>query len=115
MSYYPKSSSKPLFEPQIRITIQFCIPVANFSLIGLEIKTLWKNLIFDETSGLNSGLKLEMTSSSNNAYDITEKFLAYTLFLKRFIVVRHQMEELNWGGGAFCPPPVHYRGIPDPV
>ena len=32
-----------------------------------------------------------------------EKFLAYTLFLPSFIVVRHQMAELNWGG--FLPPP----------
>ena len=71
-------------------------------------------------SGLNSVLKLEMTSYSNNAYDITtlfccfEKFLAYTLFLPNFIVVRHQMVELNQG--AFLPPPpIHIRGIPDPV
>ena len=60
-----------------------------------------------------------MTSYSDNAYDITdlfccfEKFLAYTLFLPSFIVVRHQMVELN--RGAFLPPLVHYRGMPDPV
>ena len=66
-------------------------------------------------------LKLEMVSYSDNAYDVTnfccccfEQFLAYTLFLPSFIVVRHQKVELNWGGGLFCPP-VHYRGIPDPV
>ena len=41
-----------------------------------------------------------------------EKFLDYTLFLPSFIVVRHQMAELNWGGFLS---PVHYRGIPDPV
>ena len=39
--------------------------------------------------------KLEMTSQSDNAYDITgffgcfEKFLTYTTFLPSFIVVRH--------------------------
>ena len=49
-----------------------------------------------------------MTSYSDNAYDVTnffgcfEKFLAYTVFLPSFIVVRHQMAELTWG--AFLPP-----------
>ena len=32
-----------------------------------------------------------------------EKFLAYTLFLPSFIVLRHQMVELNWGEGLFGP------------
>ena len=32
---------------------------------------------------------------------VLKKFLAYTLFLPSFIVVRPQMAELNWGGGAF--------------
>ena len=47
--------------------------------------------------------KLEMTSYSDNAYDVTnffcsfEKFFAYTVFLPSFIVVRHQMAELTWG------------------
>ena len=78
---------------------------------------LRKNLIFDG----KSGLKLEMTSYSDNAYDVThffycfEKFLAYTLFVPSFIVVRHQMAELNWGEGFLPPPPpVHYRGILNP-
>ena len=72
-------------------------------------------------SGLNSVLKLEMTSYSDSAYEITnlfccfKKFLVYTLFLPSFIVVRHQMVELNWGGGLLAPPVVHKRGIPDPV
>ena len=57
-----------------------------------------ENLIFDITSSL----KLEMTSYSDNAYDVTnfwcfEKFMAYTLFLRSFIVVRPQMATLNWG------------------
>ena len=90
----------------------------NLSLIGGEIKKLWKTSFFDG----KSGLKLEMTSLSGNAYDVTnfffgfEKFLAFTLFLSSFIVVRHQMAELNWGtggGGLFAP--IQYRGIPDPV
>ena len=67
-----------------------------------------KNLIFDGTSGLKSVLKLEMTSYSDNAYEVTfccfEKFLAYTLFLPSFIVVRHQMAELNQGGEGFLLP-----------
>ena len=58
-----------------------------------------------------------MMSHSDNAYDFTtcfcfEKFLAYTLFLPSFIVVRPQMAELNWEGRL---PLVHYRGILDPV
>ena len=72
------------------------------------MKKLQKNLIFDGTSGLNSVLKLEMTSYSDNAYDVTnfcsfEKFLAYTLFPTSFIVVKHEMAELNWGGGLCAP------------
>ena len=71
------------------------------------MEKLRKNLISDRTSGL----KLEMTSSSDNAYDVTifccfETLLAYTLFLPSFIVVRPQMAELNrWGGGLFAPSP----------
>ena len=88
----------------------------NLSLIGRKIKKLQKNLIFDGTNRLNSVLKLEMRSYSDNAYDVTyffyccfEKFLTYTLFLPSFIVVRHQMAEFKLGA------PVHYRGFPDPV
>ena len=106
VSYSPKSSPKPLFEPEIRISVEFWIPVPNLSLIGWEIRKLQKNLVFDGTSGLNSVLKLEMTLYSDNAYDITnlfccfENFLTCTLFLSSFIVVRHQKVELNWGGGV---------------
>ena len=39
-----------------------------------------------------------------------EKLLVYSLFLPSFIVVRHQMAELNWGLLSF-----HCRGVPDPV
>ena len=79
-----------------------------------EIKKLQVNLISDGTSRL----KLEMTSCSDNAYEVTifcfDKFLACTLFLPSFIVVRRQMVEFDWG--IFCPPPLgHYRGILDPV
>ena len=48
----------------------------------------------------------------DNAYEATnsccfEKFLAYTLFLPNFIVVRHQTAELNLGeGGLFCSPSI---------
>ena len=44
-----------------------------------------------------------MTSYSVNAYGVTDffccfrNFLGYTLFLPSFIVVRHQMAELNLG------------------
>ena len=41
------------------------------------------------------------------------KFLAYTLFLPSFIVVRYQMVESNWAG--FFAPLVHNGGISDPV
>ena len=65
-----------------------------------------------------SGLKLEMTSYSDNTYDVTnfccfEKFLAYTLFLPRFIVVKYQIAELSWGRGVV--PTVHYWSILNPV
>ena len=75
VSYRPKSSPKPLFDPQIRISIQFWIFVENVSLICREIKKLQKNFIFDGTSDLNSVLKLEMTSYSDNADDITNFFV----------------------------------------
>ena len=70
-----------------------------------------------ERVGLKSVLKLQMTSYSDNVYDVTIffvfflKFLAYTLSLPSFIVVRHQIVKLKWGAS----PPVHYRGNPDPV
>ena len=67
------------------------------SLICGEIIKLRKNLIIDGTSGL----KLELTSCSYNAYHVTnfccfEKFLAYTLFLPSLNGVKPQMAELNW-------------------
>ena len=69
-----------------------------------------ENLIFDGTSRL----KLEMTLYSDNAYDVTNFFVVLkSSWLPSLIVVRPQMAELNWGV-AFLPP-VHYRGIPDPV
>ena len=89
-------------------------PCVKFELNWLRNKSYRKSsVIFDGMSGLNSvSLKLEMTSYSDNAYDITNFFVvSYTLLLPRFIVVRHQMVELNWGAS----PLVHYRGIPDPV
>ena len=67
-------------------------------------------------SGPDSVMKLQMTPYSDNAYDVTnsfccfEKFLAYTLFLPGFIVVRHQMAELNWGGGGLPYPLLRYPG-----
>ena len=63
-----------------------------------------------------------MMSYSDNAYDFTnffccfEKFLANTLLLSSFIVVRHQMADLKWELFAPSPSPLlHYRGVPDPV
>ena len=102
VSYCPKSSQKSLSEPKIGISIQFWIPVRNLSLIGWEIK------VTERPHPQWSRLKLEMTSYSYNVYDVTsfccfQKFLAYTLFLPSFIVVRHQMAELNWGAS-----PIHY-------
>ena len=64
----PKSSPKPLFEPKIRISLQFWIPVSNLSLIRSDYG---KNLMFDGTSGLKS----EMMSYSDNAYGITNFFV----------------------------------------
>ena len=75
------------------------------------MKKLRKSLIFDGTTKL----KLEMTSYSDNAYDVTncfhcfEKFLAFTLFLSSFIVVRRQMAELKLRG--FLPPPPSIIGV----
>ena len=49
----------------------------NLSLTGEEIKKLRKNLIFNGTSGLKSVLKLQMTSYSDNAYDVTNFFVFF--------------------------------------
>ena len=65
-----------------------------------------RNFIFNGTSGKIGESKLQMTSYSDNVYDVTNflgcfaKFLTYTVFLPSFIFVRHQMAELTLGG--FC-------------
>ena len=62
-----------------------------------------------------------MTSYSDNAYDVTNfllfwKDLGQYSISTNFIVVRHQMVQLNWGGGGGGElQSVHYRGILDPV
>ena len=84
-------------------------PCAKFEFNWLRNKKVMKNLIFDGTSGKIREPKLEITSYSDNAYDVTdffccfEKFLAYTVFLSSLIVLRHQMAKLTWG--AFLPRP----------
>ena len=108
VSYSPKSSPKQFLSQNKNqhLILNLC---AKFELNWLRNKTLQKNLIFDGSSGLNSVMKFEMVSYSNNAYDVAifcrcccfEKFLTYTLFLPSLIVVRNQKVELNWGG---CPP-----------
>ena len=120
VSHCPKSSSKPLFDPKIRLGIQFWIPVPNLSLTGWEIKKLQKNLILDGTSGLNSGLKLEMTSYSDNAYDVTNFVLLFWKVLGLYsILTKFHCCQTPRGRvkrrGFLPPPPVHYRGIPDPI
>ena len=70
-------------------------PCTKFELNWLRNKKLRKSLIFDGTGGKIREPKLELTSKSDNSYDITtffgcfEKFLTYTTFLLSFIVVRH--------------------------
>ena len=70
-------------------------PSTKFELNWLRNRKLRKNLIFDGTSGKIRESKLEMTSQSDSAYDITnlfdcfENFLTCTTFLPSFIVVRH--------------------------
>ena len=93
-------------------------PCTKFELKWLRNKTVMKNLIFDEMSGKIREPKLEMTSYSDNAYDVTnffgcfEKFLVYTVFLPSFIVLRYQNGKVNLGG-FFAP--IQYRVRPDPV
>ena len=94
-------------------------PCTKFELNWLRNKKVTINLIFNGTSGKIRELKLEMTSYSDNDYDVTncfgcfEKLLAYTVFLPSFIVLRHQMAELTWGGGFLAP--IQYRVRPDSV
>ena len=61
VSYCPKSS--PILKP-----------CARFELNWSRNKKVTENLIFDGTSGLRSVLKLQMTSYSDNAYDVTNFF-----------------------------------------
>ena len=93
--------------------------MSNLSLIGREIKKLRKNRIFDGTNGLKSVPKLQMTSYSDNAYDVINFFFFKVLSLYSIPTKFHCCQTPNGrvklgGGGLFCPP-VHYRGIPDPV
>ena len=46
-------------------------PCSEFELNWLRNKKVTKNIIFDGTSGKIRELKLEMTSYSDNAYDVT--------------------------------------------
>ena len=91
-------------------------PCIKFELHWLRNKKLQKKLIFDGTSGKIREPKLEMTSYSDNGFDVTdffgcfEKFLAYAVFLPGFVVVRHQMAKLTWG---VAPRPIYLS--PGPV
>ena len=79
-------------------------PCAKFERNCSRNKKVREILIFDGEP------KLEMRSYSDSAYDVTnffgcfETFLAYTVFLPSFIVLRHQLAELTWGKAAFCLP-----------
>ena len=70
VSYCPKSSPKPLFEPN-KNQHPILNPCAKFELNWLRNKKATENLIFDGTSGL----KLEMTLYSDNVYDVTNVLL----------------------------------------
>ena len=50
-------------------------PCAKLELNWLRNKKVKENLRFDGRSALNSVLKLEMTSYSDNAYDVTNYFV----------------------------------------
>ena len=69
--------------------------MSNLSLIGLRNKNVTKKPHFRWNK------RAEIRNDVTN-FCCFEKLLAYALFLPSFIVVRHQMAELNWGGGAFC-------------
>ena len=69
-------------------------------------------------SGLNLVLKLEMTSYSENAYDITNFFVVLKVLgiysiATEFHFCQKPNGRVNKLGGFL--PPIHYRGIPDPV
>ena len=87
----------------------------------LRKKKLPKILIFDGMSGLNSALKLEMTSYSDNAYGVANFFC---FFLKssclysiptKFHCCQTPNARVKLRGGVAFLPPVHYRGILDHV
>ena len=88
----------------------------NLRLIGGGLNKSQKNLIFDGTSGPNSVLKLEMTSYSDNAYDITN-FLLFSKVIGLYsnptkfhcCQIPNGRVKPGGGDGAFCPPSVHYR------
>ena len=62
-------------------------PCFKFELNSLRNKKVTENLIFDGTSGL----KLEMTSYSDNAYDVTNIFIvlnsSWPILYPCFVVV----------------------------
>ena len=88
-------------------------PCVKFELNWLINKSYRKtSVIFEGMSGLNSVLKLEMTSYSDNAYDITIFFcFLYSIATKFHCQTPNGRVEL----GAPPPPLVHYRGILGPV
>ena len=51
-----------------------------------------------------------MTSYLDNGYDVMkyfakfEKFIPHSIIMPSFMTIGSQMPELDWGGGAFCPP-----------
>ena len=71
VSYCPKSSPKTTFRAKNKNQHPILNPCAKFELNWFRNKKVAKNLIFNGTSGLNSVLKLETTSYSDNAYDVT--------------------------------------------
>ena len=90
----------------------------NFELNWLRNKKVRENLISDGTSGL----KLEMTSYSENAFDVIN-FLFCEVLGPHFIPTKFHCCQTPNGRvkrerGLLCPPPpppIHYRGIPDLV
>ena len=67
-------------------TRDFCTPRFNRTCSLLRNKKLWKNLIFVGMGRRTGRLRLEMTSYSDNGYDVTNYFVFFFKVLSLYSV-----------------------------
>ena len=92
-------------------------PCVKFESNWLRNKTVSEKILISDR---RSGLKLVMTSYSDNAYDVTNLFVVLKsswpiLYSYQVSLLSDPRWQSKTGEAFLPPPPIHYRGIPDPV